>query len=1098
MIHSSDYFVADKYTLANKRQTDFHYRQGVSEPSQNRITGRLHAIYDLPFLSDFALTAEEPMTFACSFPHAVTGFYLQAQTVSDPDAILCVTFFGETDGESFMTVCRAGILQEKPMFHSLPMTFVPRRVLFSLSAGNVSALSIGGCHVLNPLGIWSGQQVFYRAKGCELRQDGTDLCLHLQGEGELESPLFPNCSTTAYNMLMPRRNTVYAVIDNRSSADRVTLFYTTHTYPDYDGAAGVTLSLAPGKHAYYFNLSETPHCEGRLRSFRLCLNGQGTVRLCSYSFEEEKVPERLGGRIFSCRATAETVTVRGILYPQTLQEFAGGTVRIYALTMADDRDVAEGNPLVGECPIAERFCIDDIPNSDGIISRLPYQFLAFAEKDGRRQKIDDRFLIENYEDFCPNPYAFRTPGYEVNVCNCGAAGDGFTDDTEAIQRAIDMAAKMGGGRVTVPGDDSFYGRRYIVTNLLLRSLVELHIEKGAVLWQSQNPYHYCYHVTYGHDAVIPGVNWTHCMHVCNLPTIQCHHAHKVKVTGFGAIRSMDTGSEEGVAMPGYSTGCPDRIHQISLGFYEVTDLELRDFSILRANNYHFSYYCSSRVYIANLKMYQVKCVSGDGPGCQSSHHVCITRCLFQSNDDGVNFTAVYHDPRGIVWWTSRPGEDNSNHHFLITNNYLNSGGGKAIAFITWGTDDPDQERTQISDIEVYGNHLVAINPVGAWHDNPYRGKVPFDNTETDDYSPVTRVRILGNRYEGNCTVGPIRATDMITDCGIHSASDFRNGDFSLGGFANWNLTRNSHPASARTVIFADKRKGLLDEQGEGNVSAEQGLFLEAGTHTVSAEVSCGDTGGYLFVRRIDTGETVAEKKLLPGWMQKETLSFSLAEETDVYIGFRTAGTNDGYVMFDDCRVNSCVDREAAVRRKTQALCRQMQEVFCLPAQAGTVFENGKPYLTLNGAQSAAILRTVIPFSNLHLACAVRIDAVANQAAGKETVSEDHPLYGSGPGFLFGAGETSCYLLRMYMEQKELRLLHIVNGEAQCLWKRENFFFTSYDFHRFDLTVLDCLLTLRVDSALCGQITLPASPDGYAAILISGLHTTLTGICAETP
>ena len=64
--------------------------------------------------------------------------------------------------------------------------------------------------------------------------------------------------------------------------------------------------------------------------------------------------------------------------------------------------------------------------------------------------------------------------YDVN--SFGAVGDGSTNDTNAIQAAIDACAKAGGGRVLFTG-----GHIYRAGALVLHSYVELHLEMGAVL-----------------------------------------------------------------------------------------------------------------------------------------------------------------------------------------------------------------------------------------------------------------------------------------------------------------------------------------------------------------------------------------------------------------------------------------------------------------------------------------------------------------------------------------------------------------------------------------------------------------------------------------
>ena len=69
---------------------------------------------------------------------------------------------------------------------------------------------------------------------------------------------------------------------------------------------------------------------------------------------------------------------------------------------------------------------------------------------------------------------------DINILDTGAIADGVTLNTISIQKAIDMCAESGGGRVEVPAGV------FVTGTLWLKSHVELHLSHGAVLKGSTN------------------------------------------------------------------------------------------------------------------------------------------------------------------------------------------------------------------------------------------------------------------------------------------------------------------------------------------------------------------------------------------------------------------------------------------------------------------------------------------------------------------------------------------------------------------------------------------------------------------------------------
>src|SRR6202162_1631286 len=73
---------------------------------------------------------------------------------------------------------------------------------------------------------------------------------------------------------------------------------------------------------------------------------------------------------------------------------------------------------------------------------------------------------------------------QYSVRDFGAAGDGRTKDTAAIQSAIDACAKAGGGTVYLPAG------QYLTGAIQLRSHIIFEVGPGAVILGSEDPADY--------------------------------------------------------------------------------------------------------------------------------------------------------------------------------------------------------------------------------------------------------------------------------------------------------------------------------------------------------------------------------------------------------------------------------------------------------------------------------------------------------------------------------------------------------------------------------------------------------------------------------
>ena len=789
------------------------------------------------------------------------------------------------------------------------------------------------------------------------------------------SPRIEVAEGSMYSMKLSVRNTFAVRLKNNTAANKLTLRYVTAVDGDYDDVKKKTFDIEPNSDykTYFFNISDVADCEHWkdntslkncrhfLRGFKFTFEGatSGDIAIDAITFEREDRLWEKAASEFSCTAdkTAKTVTVSG----KVLDKYAGKTVTVYETSIKNYNELLSYKDNVkiatGKANDKGEFEITFPLVRDNGVSHLSTIFLA--EVDG--VKLNNSFMIENWRDFTENPYAFTLNALTVDVTTApyNAKGDGFTNDNDAIQSAIDYVSAQGGGTVLLPGDKNDpYGRRYIATQLNMKNNVELRIEEGAILWQSQRFEEYAYDgyaPVYGHDIDIPGVPWTHAAASWNLPFIYANYVENVRVTGGGEIRMMDTGTQW---LDGNSYGdsdivrnCASVIHLHVFAAYDSKNIDVSDILVKRGNIWHMPCEDSRNIYFGNVRMTEVSCINGDGLSFGfGTQNVYIDRCTLYSNDDAIVLSGCYDDPRGHTehsWWKATPDREHFSGIDNISVNRSNMYGGHGLTFITWGSHGPNAENVEIHDIYAVDNVLGGTSTsVGCWTDNPFYGESwmegigvsgSYSQWEKNDYSPIKNLYIMNNIYTDPCLLGTwagntpeiAPATNAITDCGIYSPKGFINGSFDKTlrfesektwetRLAYWSSkvedngevgvvkvgTKSAYAPDTKQNVDIDDHAGYVKGGGE----LYQGLFNVFGAYKFTAKVKLISGTAKLFVRNAVTGDVIAEKDLTASEeYQTVELEYRLEHGATVAIGVSHSGEETDVVYIDDATLVTVKD-----------------------------------------------------------------------------------------------------------------------------------------------------------------------------------------------
>ena len=242
------------------------------------------------------------------------------------------------------------------------------------------------------------------------------------------------------------------------------------------------------------------------------------------------------------------------------------------------------------------------------------------------------------------PPVFRKADFRIT--DFGAEPDGRTLSTDPIAKAIDKCASAGGGRVVVPPGEFLTGA------VRLKSNVDLHVEKGAVLKFSTDPKLYL-------PAVATRFEGMECYNYA--PLVSASGQTNIAITGEGTLdgqadesnwlswkgkksspeggqgparRKLDTMNNDGVPVEQRRFGEGDFLRPCFVEFTACRNILIEGVRIRRSPMWELHPLLCTNVTVRGVEIVSHG-ANNDGCDPESCSDVLIEKCLFDTGDDCI-------------------------------------------------------------------------------------------------------------------------------------------------------------------------------------------------------------------------------------------------------------------------------------------------------------------------------------------------------------------------------------------------------------------------------------------------------------------------------
>ena len=208
---------------------------------------------------------------------------------------------------------------------------------------------------------------------------------------------------------------------------------------------------------------------------------------------------------------------------------------------------------------------------------------------------------------------------DYNASMFGAKSNGTTLNTTSIQKGIDYISENGGGRLV------FYVGRYLTGTIYLKSNVTIHLEEGAILVGSVNPFDY--------DR---NYNWTAMIFALDQHDIGITGKGVIDGQGFQVATNLVDMIHKGVVKDPLKYDRPNEtIRPQNIYFRNCSNIIIKDIMLKDPGSWNQQYDQCRNLVIDNITVDSKSYWNNDGVDIVDCDSVVVSNSYFDAADDGI-------------------------------------------------------------------------------------------------------------------------------------------------------------------------------------------------------------------------------------------------------------------------------------------------------------------------------------------------------------------------------------------------------------------------------------------------------------------------------